>query len=228
MALVNNFFEIRSDAYKMTVHFRRPIPMRTDTIGAWLDMLTFLTWLAALVNSSLVYLFSPAFSAATSREGNGANTGTIPPLPAVLIAYGRWLFHYRSSDYGAQRKLHRPNGTRVDAHVTDSIGRFTWVHPCPCSCSACCRAGVVEGTERSETQGTGGEGGQREILERAQWCSEEGGEPVDGLVVEPRESGESSKPSEPEGTRGRERSRELVRGGSGKRIGGCFEWVLGP
>jgi len=76
MALVNNFFEIRSDAYKMTVHFRRPIPTRTDTIGAWLDMLTFLTWLAALVNASLVYLFSPAshrlFSAAKSLEGDAA------------------------------------------------------------------------------------------------------------------------------------------------------------
>ncbi|KIL56516.1 hypothetical protein M378DRAFT_172635 [Amanita muscaria Koide BX008] len=59
MALVNNFFEIRSDAFKMTVHFRRPVPTRTDTIGPWLDTLTFLTWLAALVNASLVYLFSP-------------------------------------------------------------------------------------------------------------------------------------------------------------------------
>ncbi|KAF8625524.1 hypothetical protein AX17_006836 [Amanita inopinata Kibby_2008] len=59
MALVNNFFEIRSDAFKMTVHYRRPIPMRTDTIGPWLDALTFLTWLAALSNASLVYLFSP-------------------------------------------------------------------------------------------------------------------------------------------------------------------------
>ena len=60
MALVNNFFEIRSDAFKMTVHFRRPIPARTDSIGPWLDTLTFLTWLAALINAALVYLFSPA------------------------------------------------------------------------------------------------------------------------------------------------------------------------
>lgn len=60
MALVNNFFEIRADAFKMTVHFRRPIPTRTDSIGPWLDTLTFLTWLAALINAALVYLFSPA------------------------------------------------------------------------------------------------------------------------------------------------------------------------
>ncbi|KAJ7230352.1 calcium-activated chloride channel-domain-containing protein [Mycena pura] len=59
MALINNFFELRSDAFKITVHVRRPIPVRTDTIGQWLDTLSFLTWLAALTNSALVYLFCP-------------------------------------------------------------------------------------------------------------------------------------------------------------------------
>lgn len=43
----------------MTVHHRRPVPVRTDTIGPWLDTLTFLTWLGALTNAALVYLFSP-------------------------------------------------------------------------------------------------------------------------------------------------------------------------
>jgi anoctamin-10 len=57
MALINNFFEIRSDAFKITVHNRHPIPARTDTIGPWLEFLTFLTWLSALTNSALVYLF---------------------------------------------------------------------------------------------------------------------------------------------------------------------------
>ncbi|KAF8994055.1 calcium-activated chloride channel-domain-containing protein [Cyathus striatus] len=59
MALLNNILELRSDAFKLTVHNRRPIPMRTDTIGPWLDALTFLTWLGALTNTALVYLFSP-------------------------------------------------------------------------------------------------------------------------------------------------------------------------
>jgi len=59
MALINNLLELRSDAFKMTVHHRRPVPVRTDTIGPWLDALTFLTWLGALTNAALVYLFSP-------------------------------------------------------------------------------------------------------------------------------------------------------------------------
>ncbi len=59
MALVNNFFELRSDAFKIITHVRRPVPMRVDTIGPWLDALTFLAWLASLTNASLVYLFCP-------------------------------------------------------------------------------------------------------------------------------------------------------------------------
>ncbi|EMD39002.1 hypothetical protein CERSUDRAFT_81791 [Gelatoporia subvermispora B] len=59
MSLINNWFELRSDAFKIAVHTRRPLPMRTDTIGPWLDSLTFLSWLAFLTNSALVYLFKP-------------------------------------------------------------------------------------------------------------------------------------------------------------------------
>lgn len=57
-ALINNFFELRSDAFKVTNLTRRPIPLRTDTIGPWLDSLTFITWFAAVSNAALVYLYS--------------------------------------------------------------------------------------------------------------------------------------------------------------------------
>ena len=59
MAFINNLFEMRGDAFKIAVHNRRAIPTRTDTIEPWLETLTFLTWLGALTNSALVYLFSP-------------------------------------------------------------------------------------------------------------------------------------------------------------------------
>lgn len=71
MALLNNFLELRSDAFKMTVHNRRPIPARTDTIGPWLDTLTFLTWLSALTNSALVYLFCPRSQSYCSATPSG-------------------------------------------------------------------------------------------------------------------------------------------------------------
>ena len=61
MAFINNMFETRSDAFKITNHNRHAIPSRTHTIGPCLELLDvltwFLTWLGVLTNSALVYLF---------------------------------------------------------------------------------------------------------------------------------------------------------------------------
>jgi len=57
MAFLNNVLELSSDAFKITHHNRRPMSTRTDSIGPWLESLSFLTWLSALSNSALVYLF---------------------------------------------------------------------------------------------------------------------------------------------------------------------------
>lgn len=62
MSLLNNLIEARSDAFKIAVHVRRPIPVRTDTIGPWLESLSFLAWLSALTNSALVYMFRTPFN----------------------------------------------------------------------------------------------------------------------------------------------------------------------
>lgn len=56
--VVNNWFELRADAIKICVEMQRPTPWRADTIGPWLDSLSFLTWLGSLTTSALVYLFS--------------------------------------------------------------------------------------------------------------------------------------------------------------------------
>ena len=66
MSLLNNIFEFPSDAFKIVTHFRHPLPQRTDTIGPWLDCLSFLAWLSALTNSALVYLFRPQGTATTT------------------------------------------------------------------------------------------------------------------------------------------------------------------
>ncbi|KAF2205013.1 DUF590-domain-containing protein [Delitschia confertaspora ATCC 74209] len=56
--LINDWVELRADAIKICVEMQRPIPWRADTIGPWLDSLSFLTWLGSLTTSALVYLFS--------------------------------------------------------------------------------------------------------------------------------------------------------------------------
>jgi hypothetical protein len=56
--LVNDWVELRADAIKICVEMQRPTPQRSDTIGSWLDSLSFLTWLGSLTTAALVYMFS--------------------------------------------------------------------------------------------------------------------------------------------------------------------------
>jgi anoctamin-10 len=55
---VNNWVELRSDFFKICMEFRRPVPLRTDTIGPWLDSLSFLSWVGSITSAALVYMFS--------------------------------------------------------------------------------------------------------------------------------------------------------------------------
>jgi anoctamin-10 len=56
--LVNNWIEVRADAVKICVEMQRPLPWRDDTIGPWLDALSFLSWFGSITTSALVYMFS--------------------------------------------------------------------------------------------------------------------------------------------------------------------------
>ncbi|KAI9440392.1 DUF590-domain-containing protein [Lactarius indigo] len=78
MALLNNVVEFRSDAFKLVTHFRRPLPKRTDTIGPWLDCLSLLSWLSALTNSALVFLFH--------REASPTESSMAPRALFIALA----------------------------------------------------------------------------------------------------------------------------------------------
>lgn len=56
--LVNNWFEMRTDAVKICIESQRPTPWRADGIGPWLDSLEFLTWVGSISTAAIAYLFS--------------------------------------------------------------------------------------------------------------------------------------------------------------------------
>ncbi|DAA77896.1 TPA_exp: Uncharacterized protein A8136_5599 [Trichophyton benhamiae CBS 112371] len=56
--LVNNWVELRSDFFKICIEYKRPTPFRADSIGPWLDSLSFLSWMGSLTSAALVYMFS--------------------------------------------------------------------------------------------------------------------------------------------------------------------------
>jgi len=69
----------------MTVHHRRPTPTRADTIGPWLDALTILTWLGAMMNAALVYLFSPQILHVTA-SATSVTSNEVSEAVASIIA----------------------------------------------------------------------------------------------------------------------------------------------
>jgi len=68
--LINDWVELRADAMKICVEMQRPTPWRADTIGPWLDSLSFLTWLGSLTTSALVYMF---YNSNKGPEGSPSN-----------------------------------------------------------------------------------------------------------------------------------------------------------
>jgi len=88
MAFINNIFETRSDAFKIAVHNRRAIPSRTDKIGPWLEVLTFLAWLGALTNSALVYLFSPQLLSDHTHVDDISNLASVASQTLLNVTTG--------------------------------------------------------------------------------------------------------------------------------------------
>ncbi|XP_018564511.1 anoctamin-4-like [Anoplophora glabripennis] len=54
LALANNLVELRVDAYKITNHFKRPVPNKVAGIGAWMGILQAITYAGAMTNAVII------------------------------------------------------------------------------------------------------------------------------------------------------------------------------
>ena len=50
LALINNVFEIRLDAYKYTTQMRRPLGQHVKNIGIWYGILEGMTYMGVIFN----------------------------------------------------------------------------------------------------------------------------------------------------------------------------------
>jgi anoctamin-10 len=81
--VINDWIELRADAMKICVEMQRPTPWRADTIGPWLDSLSFLTWLGSLTTSALIYMF---WNDGMGPDGNPSNIQLWALLLAVFFS----------------------------------------------------------------------------------------------------------------------------------------------
>ncbi|ETS05421.1 DUF590-domain-containing protein [Trichoderma reesei RUT C-30] len=79
--LINNWIELRSDALKIIIGCRRPIPWRADSIGPWLTALGFLSWLGSITSAAIVYLCS-----GDRQAGSGSYITAGGALLSILLA----------------------------------------------------------------------------------------------------------------------------------------------
>lgn len=77
LALLNNYVETRSDAFKMLSQLRRPVPRGAEDIGSWQGVFTVISCLAVVTNSALV----------RRREGVAVARLSEGPLQARCVAY---------------------------------------------------------------------------------------------------------------------------------------------
>jgi anoctamin-10 len=68
--LINNWIELRSDFLKICIEHQRPAPIRADSIGPWLDSLSFLNWLGSISTAAIVYLFRNGSSGSSYSGSN--------------------------------------------------------------------------------------------------------------------------------------------------------------
>lgn len=76
-AFVNNWFELRSDAAKICLNMRRPIPRRAESIGTWLTNMRVLSWMGVMLNTLWILMYGPQY---------GGSWSSFEMLMAVVVA----------------------------------------------------------------------------------------------------------------------------------------------
>ncbi|KND04057.1 uncharacterized protein SPPG_01501 [Spizellomyces punctatus DAOM BR117] len=95
--LVNNFLELRADAFKICKANRRPVPQRADNIGPWLKNLTLFSWLSSLTAPSLSILY---YKWVPDEQATNQVQQRLPTLLVALILseHAYLLLHYLVSE----------------------------------------------------------------------------------------------------------------------------------
>jgi len=91
ISFVNNWIELRSDAIKMCINYRRPFPTRSENIGPWIDILSLLSWISSLTNAWFISVFR-YWEPRDLRTSPIDYRGLVTTLSVLIIAEHLYLF----------------------------------------------------------------------------------------------------------------------------------------
>jgi len=98
LALINNIFEIRLDAYKYTTQMRRPIAQQVQDIGIWYSILEGMTYLAVVSNGLIIALTSDFIPRMVYKYGYYSNNTRIQEHHEGFVDFTLAVFN--TSDFG--------------------------------------------------------------------------------------------------------------------------------
>lgn len=131
--LINNWIELRADAVKICVEMRRPTPWRADTIGPWLNALSFLSWVGSITTSALVYMFS---NDGIGPDGHPADITGWALLLSIFFSEHlylgtRWIVSTAISkiDSPGRQKERRAQFLTRQKYFEDSMKKTRYVQP---------------------------------------------------------------------------------------------------
>jgi len=105
LAMLNNYFEIRLDAKKISDFSRRPVPEGATTIGTWFDILTIVSIIAVGTNAALCIFYTKTVNNAVKSDSTDRLTTFI--ISEHMIFLFKFLLSYFIPD--------EPNG--VQTHI---------------------------------------------------------------------------------------------------------------
>ncbi|XP_030767814.1 anoctamin-3-like [Sitophilus oryzae] len=96
-ALANNLLEMRSDAYKLVMLYRRPIPLMKSGIGAWNGVLLSVTFLSTATNAFVIAFTSDIVPRQVFRSYNPSSD--LSEFPVLMLT------KYKTVKYDGYSKL---------------------------------------------------------------------------------------------------------------------------
>lgn len=117
-SFINNWIELRSDAVKMCINYRRPFPSRSDNIGPWFRMLMILSWLSSITNAWFVCVFryweAKEKGKAAIDFGNLVRTLSVIIICEHLYFFVKFMFETFLSDCVPGKRDHTLRKAEID------------------------------------------------------------------------------------------------------------------
>ncbi len=85
MAFINNYIELRVDAWRLLMICKRPEPRGSEDIGTWYTILEIMSIIAVITNSALIAFTSDLFD----NRSNAARVGIF-----LVFEHGMWAFKF--------------------------------------------------------------------------------------------------------------------------------------